>query len=155
MYSSCYLCILIVMFTYYYCYVFSGLGILFHCVVLCIVCVQMCTVLLPPGVNPIAVNKYIISYHISYHIISKLGFEKYRIAVAELKKLDARLGNTRYREFYSFVMEVCIIQLAQHSPVNPIKSRIHVINFIQIFSLLPHTKNEVHFHDDDQQVNAV
>jgi hypothetical protein len=28
----------------------------------------MCTVLLPPGVNPIAV-KYIISYHIIYHII--------------------------------------------------------------------------------------
>ena len=28
----------------------------------------MCTVLLPPGVNPIAVNKYIISYYIiSYH----------------------------------------------------------------------------------------
>jgi len=25
----------------------------------------MCTVLLPPGVNPIAVNKY-ISYHIDY-----------------------------------------------------------------------------------------
>jgi len=25
----------------------------------------MCTVLLPPGVNPIAVNKYIISYHIT------------------------------------------------------------------------------------------
>ena len=29
------------------------------CVVLCIVCVKMCTVLLPLGVNPIAVNKYI------------------------------------------------------------------------------------------------
>ena len=28
----------------------------------------MCTVLLPPGVNPIAVNKYIV-YHIMYHII--------------------------------------------------------------------------------------
>jgi hypothetical protein len=28
----------------------------------------MCTVLLPPGVNPIAVNKYIM-YHISYHVI--------------------------------------------------------------------------------------
>jgi len=28
----------------------------------------MCTVLLPPGANQIAVNKYIISYHtISYH----------------------------------------------------------------------------------------
>jgi len=26
----------------------------------------MCTVLLPPGGNPIAVNKYIISHHISY-----------------------------------------------------------------------------------------
>jgi hypothetical protein len=29
----------------------------------------MCTVLLPPGVNPIAFNNYIMSYHIiSYHI---------------------------------------------------------------------------------------
>jgi len=38
---------------------------------LCIVCVYMCTVLLPPGGYPIAVNRYIISYHIiSYHIIS-------------------------------------------------------------------------------------
>jgi len=26
----------------------------------------MCTVLLPPGDNPIAVNKYIISYHIKW-----------------------------------------------------------------------------------------
>ena len=43
------------------------------CAVLCIVCVYICTVLLPPGVNPIAVDKYhiISSYHIiSYHIIS-------------------------------------------------------------------------------------
>ena len=30
----------------------------------------MCTVLLPPGDNPIAVNKYIISYHVMGHIIS-------------------------------------------------------------------------------------
>jgi hypothetical protein len=29
----------------------------------------MCTVLLPPGVNPTAVNKCITSYHINYHII--------------------------------------------------------------------------------------
>jgi hypothetical protein len=48
------------MFMYYYCYVCSILCILFHCVVLCIVCVYMCNVLLPPGVNPIAVNKYIV-----------------------------------------------------------------------------------------------
>jgi len=34
----------------------------------------MCTVLLPPGVNPIAVKyiiSYIISYRISYHIMSQ------------------------------------------------------------------------------------
>jgi len=30
----------------------------------------MCTVLLPPGVNPIAVNKYIISYITSHRIVS-------------------------------------------------------------------------------------
>jgi len=42
----------------------------FFCVVLCIVCEYMCTVLLPPGGYPIAV-KYIISYRIiSYYIIS-------------------------------------------------------------------------------------
>jgi len=46
------------MFMYSYCYVCSVLGTLFHCVVLCIVCVQMHIVLLPPGVNPVAVNKY-------------------------------------------------------------------------------------------------
>jgi len=28
-----------------------------NCVVLCMVCVKMCTVLLPPGVNPIVVNR--------------------------------------------------------------------------------------------------
>ena len=32
------------------------------CVVLGTICVQMCTVLLPPAVNPITV-KYIVSYH--------------------------------------------------------------------------------------------
>jgi len=56
------LCILIVIFVYSYCYVCLFLGILYHCVVLCIVCVQMCSVLPPLGVNPIAVNKYIISH---------------------------------------------------------------------------------------------
>jgi len=38
------------------------------CVILCIVYVYMHIVLLPPGGYPIAVNKYITSYHtISYH----------------------------------------------------------------------------------------
>jgi hypothetical protein len=74
-YAFLLLCVLIVRFMYSNCYVYSILGIMFHCVVLYIVCVQMCTLLLPMGVNPIAVNKYIISYniisyHIIYHIIS-------------------------------------------------------------------------------------
>ena len=38
----------------------------FHYVVQCAVCVYMCTVLLPPGHNPTAVNRYII-----YHIICR------------------------------------------------------------------------------------
>jgi len=50
------------MFMYSYCYVCSALGIVFRCVVLCTVCMKMCTVLLPPSVNPIAVI-YIISNH--------------------------------------------------------------------------------------------
>ena len=36
------------MFIYSYCYVYSVLGILFHCFVLRIVCLKMRTVLLPP-----------------------------------------------------------------------------------------------------------
>jgi len=39
------------------------------CVVLCIVCVHMCAVLLPPGGYPVAVKYIIISYRISYYII--------------------------------------------------------------------------------------
>ena len=34
------------------------LYIRFHCAVLCITSVQMCTILLPPGVKPTAANKY-------------------------------------------------------------------------------------------------
>ena len=45
----------------FYCYVCSVLVIVFHCLVLCNVCV--CSVLLPPGVNSIAVNEYIKSFN--------------------------------------------------------------------------------------------
>ena len=47
---------LLFMYSYHVC---SILRILFRCVVLCIVCVYMCTVLLPTGISPIAVNRYI------------------------------------------------------------------------------------------------
>ena len=42
------------------------------CVVLCTVCVWMCTVLLPPGVNPIAVNNYIKTKRWRHYFPSKL-----------------------------------------------------------------------------------
>ena len=48
-------------FMYSYCYVNSVLGNLFHYVVLCILCnCVYCTT--ATGVDPVAVNKYIISY---------------------------------------------------------------------------------------------
>ena len=57
-----YICFYLILFIMYsYCYVCSILGTVFHCIVLCIVCVSMCTVLLPLGVNQIAVNEYIVS----------------------------------------------------------------------------------------------
>ena len=82
MWSYCYvnevlllcLCGLIVMFMWSYCYDNEVLLLClcdlivmyvlfcifrFDCVVLCVVCVYMCTVLLPPGSNPTAVKKYI------------------------------------------------------------------------------------------------
>jgi hypothetical protein len=64
------LCILIFMFKYFYCSVSSVLCNLFHCVVLCIVFAQMCTVLLPPGVNRMSVNEI---HHISYGYIGYIG----------------------------------------------------------------------------------
>jgi len=47
---------------YYYCYV---------CSVYCLCVNVYCTVLLPPGDNPIAVNKYIISYHIKSYSLQE------------------------------------------------------------------------------------
>jgi len=72
----CILCLRILIVTYVTIYIHmlqthvcSVLDIVFHCVVLCIVCVKLCTVLLPPGVNQIAVNKYIISYHKTIQVL--------------------------------------------------------------------------------------
>ena len=59
------ICVDLLLFVLIYCYVLVYCYLCWSiviCVVLCIVRVYMCTVLLPPGVNPIAVNKYIISY---------------------------------------------------------------------------------------------
>jgi hypothetical protein len=50
---------------YTFCYVRSALVILFHCGVLCIVCVKMFIMLLPMCVSTPAVKKYIVSYQIN------------------------------------------------------------------------------------------
>jgi hypothetical protein len=55
----CVLCIFVLFYVFLCCFMYR-----LFCVVLCIVCVYMCTVLLPPGGYPIAV-KHIISYNIS------------------------------------------------------------------------------------------
>jgi hypothetical protein len=71
-----FLYILIAIFMYFYFYVCFVLGVLLHCFILCILWMVMCTVLLPPGINPIAVNKYIISYLVTIMVAYYLeGFQ--------------------------------------------------------------------------------
>ena len=73
------------------------------CVVLCIVCVYMCTVLLPPGDNPIAVNKYItwgcVNEQLFWdHDVSRqLYFSSRRVTVLHVmwNKLPSWLANYR------------------------------------------------------------
>jgi len=58
----------------------------------------MCTVLLPPGDNPIAVNKYIISYQDQQFVLRVLvgiyfraGFTKYLAAIASVLLVQRQL----------------------------------------------------------------
>jgi hypothetical protein len=62
----------------------------------------MCTVLLPPGVNPIAVNKYIITYRISYHITS------YHISYIISK---TQIVSCSDRQFWIFIHKTQLIAL--------------------------------------------
>jgi hypothetical protein len=67
----------------------------------------MCTVLLPPGVQPIAVNKYIISYHKSLSrpaIITTVVTLKYR---GSLKWV---LNQTKEVTFLQKVAVVCLVK---------------------------------------------
>jgi hypothetical protein len=58
----CFVCFYLILYIMYsYCYVCSVLGNVFRYDILCIVYVQMCAVLLPPAVNPIAFTTYIKS----------------------------------------------------------------------------------------------
>jgi hypothetical protein len=66
MYSFCYVYV-------FYCYVRSVYcSIVLFCALFVCKCVLYCTVLLPAGVNPIAVNTYIKSYHNSLPVDTEL-----------------------------------------------------------------------------------
>jgi len=58
----------------------------------------MCTVLLPPGVNPVAVNKYIISYSSFYNFFNQLKHIKCMVQQGMNLKLSSEdhvaLGDT-------------------------------------------------------------
>jgi hypothetical protein len=105
----CFVCSCLIWFIMYsYCYVCSVPGILFHCVVLCIVYVQRCTVLLPLGVNPIAVIKY---NHIIYHIILPLynwGISTYVIGTLTEKTIPQIYHCRFYGIFWEIFDVACI-----------------------------------------------
>jgi hypothetical protein len=52
----------------------------------------MCTVLLPPGVDPIAVNKYIISYQVYWAAVRMLDVYKAWALPALLQKATYSLN---------------------------------------------------------------
>jgi hypothetical protein len=66
MYFYVVLCIFMLFYVFLCCSMYC-----WFCEVLCIVCVYMCTVLLPPGGYPIAV-KYIISYVTAMSAVRKM-----------------------------------------------------------------------------------
>ena len=76
MYFCCYLYVFL-MLRLNIIIVMPVLCILFHCVIVCIVFVHMFTVLLSPGVNLIAVNKY-VSYIMCYYFHHGTGMLKWR-----------------------------------------------------------------------------
>jgi hypothetical protein len=84
---------LLLCFMYCYCYVCSVLCILFHCVVLCTVFVQMCTVLLPPGVNPITLNAIYLYHIISYHINTSVSLST--VLTVEMRVAEGRSGRLK------------------------------------------------------------
>ena len=72
-------------------------------------CVYVCTVLLPPGVNPIAVNKYIISYHnISY----------IRILICYLLQFDIQLFSVWHLSRHVFLTMSVIPHLTANLPTS-------------------------------------
>jgi len=72
-------------------------------VILCIVCVYLCTVLLPPCGYPIAVNKYIVSIKSGYDWSLKSVINRYDRRIMEgnmlLKLNQSRTGKYLHQHF--------------------------------------------------------
>ena len=86
------------------------------CVILCIVCMYMCTELLPPGGYPIAV-KYIISYHIIQNcseIISLLFTDANTYTVIGVASLQAAPFMCAPIMVYIFVSVHHILMISLH-----------------------------------------
>jgi len=70
---GCFICVVRLLFVLFSCFICVRLFVLFGCFI-CVVLLLfllfyvlfVCKCVLSPGDNPIAVNKYIISYHISH-----------------------------------------------------------------------------------------
>jgi hypothetical protein len=88
----------------------------------------MCTVLLPPGVKPIAVNKYIISYHILYPKDMESWEDNFTLCI--FKTLIFRM-DISYLEWYS-----------RRSPAATGTVRIRALSFA-IWSFNGHNKHIV------------
>jgi hypothetical protein len=71
-----------------------------YCFASFIVCMYMCNLLLPPGDNPIAVNKYIIlhiSYIISYINIRRISAATDILMLAEGVRADFKISKNKYK----------------------------------------------------------
>ena len=62
----------------------------------------MCTVLPPPGVKPTALNKYIISYHIIYHITSSESNRAPNVHVPRATMFFSLLQKLQYQILHIF-----------------------------------------------------
>ena len=99
----------------------------------------MCTVLLPPGVNPTAVNKYIISYHImsyhisyniiSYHIISYhiISYHIISYHIVSYHIISYRLRHVILSENWTKITQVLkVVPLSDNTKLKPNCTRFFV-----------------------------
>jgi len=101
----------------------------------------MCTVLLPPGDNPIAVNKYIISYHtISYHIPYHIYHSYHIIYISSYHIVSYTI---LYITSYSY--HISYHTISYHIPYY-ISYHIHIIYHIIPYRIIYHIIYYISYH---------